>query len=139
MEKKDIIRFNEGESVRVVLDTEPSKAKSYTNKSQYGTKTSYAIFCDNNRLIFATEKLYEKLLEFHKGDTVTITFSEKRWLVQGADGKVVSPLKQRLETEQMALLTQIAADIKEIKNTLYEQKTENKKYPSDEDIDKIDF
>jgi hypothetical protein len=136
--KRDIIKFEDGVAIPIILESEPSTAKGYTKETKFGTKTSYAIFVDKNRMLFASEVLHSKLSEFHKGDAITITLSDKRWVIQGSSTTTTSPLKQHLEGEQIGLLTKIAEDIKEIKETLYGKTKEDKKeYPKE--ISEIDF
>ena len=64
--------------ISVTLDTEPSRAKLYekTYKNEDGSDyvaKSYMIFAVGKKLFFAPEKLFNLLVGYRKGDTVTIT------------------------------------------------------------------
>lgn len=136
------VEFKEGTTVQVVLNTEPSMAKEFVRDTQWGVKKSYGYFCEDNKVFFATETLHSKLLQYHKGDTLSITFAEKRWSVSPAGGRASGGLEPVLQnqldtTESKILLRKIAMDIDQIKNKLYgneTKETSEKEYPGDEDI-----
>lgn len=147
--KKEIIKFVSNEPVQLVLDTEPSTAKSTTRDSQWGMKTSYTYFTGDGRVMFPSQALHDKLRNYAKGDTVTIQLIDgKLWSVtsDGAGQKKNADIQRSLEnTESTILLRKIALDIDLIKGHLFgtntktnDNKTENTETGTEDDSD-IDF
>lgn len=135
-DKRDPIKFEENTPVKVVFDFEPSTAKGYEQKSDYsdtGKVTKYAISVNKTQIIFATESLYNKLKGYQKGDTVSINFAEKRWIINPikvSDGGIEKLVN---DTESVIILRKIASDIEEMKSHLYGSKETIKNYPTDEE------
>lgn len=139
------VKFEEGVAKNVIFDYDPSTAKAFEQDSKYtesGKVTKYLISVNKDEIIFATQALYDKIRDYDKGDNVTITFSEKRWLVTSDNA---SPKKNNIDkitenTETTILLRKIALDIDLIKSHLFGIKTDEKtnEYPKDED-EEIDF
>lgn len=71
--KKEIVRFEDDQPVSLVLDTDPMRVKGKTTDGEYGPRTSYMYFTEDDRIFFATEFLHNQLATFSRGDEVTIT------------------------------------------------------------------
>lgn len=144
-QKREIIKFVSNTPVEVILDTEPTEAKSQTRESQWGTKTSYTYFVKDGRIMFPSEALHNKLKQYSKGDTVTINLVDgKTWSVSsdGAGTKKNSELQKDLDrTETTILLRKIALDIDLIKSKLFDSNTDKStdKLSSDGEEDSLDF
>lgn len=141
--QSEIIKFSANTPVTVVLDTEPSTAKSTTRDSQWGMKTTYTIFLDQNRVMFASQALFDKLKMFSKGDTVTINLVDgKLWSVSSdkAGSRRNDEINQVVEgTEANILLRKIATDVDIIKSHLLGTKTNEQTTPTEEDEDLFDL
>src|SRR3990167_2015219 len=137
------VKFEEGVAVKATFDFDPSTAKSFEQDSKFsesGKTTKYSVAVNKDEIIFATPALYEKIRNFNKDDTVTITFAEKRWVVtsNGTSHKDTDEVKNVLEnTETAILLRKVALDVDMIKNHLFGKTDENKDTKEDEET--IDF
>src|SRR3990167_1495793 len=135
-EKREPIKFEENTPVQVTFDYEPSTAKGYEQERKFsdsGKVTKYAVSVNGKQIIFATEALYAKIKGYQKGDTVSVNFAEKRWIVNPinvSDGGVEKLVN---DTESNIILRKIASDIEEIKQHLYGSKETIKNYPTDEE------
>lgn len=140
-QKRDIIKFVDNEPVTVVLDTDPATAKSNTRETQWGPKTSYTYFTKDDRVMFPSQALHDKLKNYTKGDTVTINLVDgKLWQVtsDGVGAKKELEMQRVLEnTESTILLRKIALDIDLIKGHLFGKNTgtDMAKLQDDDDID----
>lgn len=125
--QSEIVKFAANEPVTVVLDTEPSTAKSTTRDSKWGMKTNYTIFLDGDRVMFASQALFDKLSHFSKGDKVTINLVDgKMWSVTSdrAGAKRNTEVNNIVDsTESTILLRKIALDVDLIKSHLLGTKT----------------
>ena len=122
---REIVKFVADEPVTVVLDTDPSTAKSTTRETQWGPKTSYTYFTGDNRVMFPSQALHERLSRYNNGDTVTITLVDgKNWLV--VPSGIASETKVSIGNEEsIVLLRKIANDVDLIKSHIF-NKNENK-------------
>lgn len=128
--QREIIRFTPGESVQLTLSSSPALAKPFNKETKWGTKTFFTLFTKDDRVFFATEALYNKLLGYNKGDSLVITLTEdKIWNVSPSGERQMSNiggsiLELRVEA--------IEKDIKEIKNYIYGGKEDEElKYPEE--------
>lgn len=133
-QKREIIKFVADTPVSITLDTDPSKAKSYTKNTDWGVKTSYSYFTTDEKVFFASEALHKKLEGYAKGDTVVITLVDgKVWSVSSSSERKTSNIQKDLDqTETVVLLRQIVSDIQEIKNHLYGSRENKREYPKDD-------
>ena len=129
------VKFEDNTPVQVTFDFDPSTAKSFEQKSDYsdsGVVTRYMMCVNKDEIIFASEALYAKLKGFQKGDTISINFAEKRWIVNPvkvSDGGIEKLVN---DTETNILLRKMSEDIEQIKQHLYGSKEEVNTYPTDE-------
>lgn len=130
-------QLTSGNNVTFTLNMDPSTAKRYESSGQYGNKVSYGYFCKDDKMFFATEILHDRLQKYGKGDTVTVSFNDKKWDVSSD----AMPQNRELEklvndTETTILLRTIAMDIKTIKSHLFgTQNAKQEELPGDEDED----
>lgn len=116
---KEVIKFESNKTVQVVLDTEPASAKSNTRDTEWGVKTSYTYFTKDGRVMFPSQALHDRLSNYSKGDTVSITLVDgKTWLVtsDSAGFEKKKEINKALETtETVVILRQLSRDIEMIK------------------------
>lgn len=99
------IKFEEGMPVQVTFKTSPSAVKGKEKETDYGKKVYYYHFVDGNRALSASEALQAKLQEYGAGDSVVITFLEKRWIVTSSGERKVAEVKTAVnDAEVIALL-----------------------------------
>jgi len=119
---REIVKFEADKEVQLTLDTDPGAAKSNTRDTEWGTKTSFTYFTKDDKVFFASEALHGKLLQYAKGDTVSITLVDgKIWLLtsDSVGSKRNTEINSKLEsTESTILLRKIALDMEIIKSKL---------------------
>lgn len=137
-QKRDIIENKDFSNapVEVSFDYDPATAKGFEQDNKFsdtGKSTKYPISVNQTQIFFATEALYAKIKDFGRGDKVSISFYEKRWVINKinvSDGGVEKAVQ---DTETNVLLRSIKSDVEEIKNHLYGSKEKTTEYPKDED------
>lgn len=114
-------QLTSGSEVVFTLDSDPSSAKRYESDGKYGKQVSFSYFTKEGQIFFATETLHKKLLNYSKGDKITVSFNDRVWSVEsdGVGGKNESTLERIVEnTETTILLRKIALDLDWVKNKL---------------------
>ncbi len=132
--KNEIVEFKNNVPVHLTLATDPKSAKSTTRETQWGPRTSHTIFCEDSKVMFASDALLNDLVDFNKGDAVIITKVHENdrthWTANPAGDKKAAPVR----TESNPALQQIMVLLQEIKDLVSQKnaKENTKEYPKED-------
>lgn len=136
--QREIIRFEADKPVQITLNTNPQFSKSFIRKSdKWGDKTYYTLFTKDDKVFFASEALFNKLVQYQKGDTIVITLVDgKVWNVSSSDERKSSDISKSIDLASVMMrLDSIESQLIEVQKEVYgKEKTNEREYPQEETI-----